>query len=220
MKEPVIELENIHMRTDRGGHVFRDLNLKVEPEQSAVIVGSSGCGKTSLAELLVGLRFPQSGSVRLFGDTIQRRKRRMIRKARRRIGGVGGPFGLLPSLTVSENITLPLVIAGERQKLQRERLLRMLSEFSLLKVAGKYPDNLTRVEYSLVQFARAAIANQPLIIIDEPSAGLDPKTYRRVFEFLVKVALSGRSMLILASEPIGREIPGAITYNLVNGELA
>ena len=220
MKEPVVELENIHMRTDRGGHVFRDLSLKIEPEQSAVIVGPSGCGKTSLAELLVGLRFPQSGSVRLFGEDIRKRRRRVIRKARKRIGGVGGPFGLLPSLTVSENITLPLVIAGERQKLQRERLLRMLSEFSLLKVAGKYPENLTRVEYSLVQFARAAIANQPLIIIDEPSAGLDPKTYRRVFEFLVKVALSGRSMLILASEPIGREIPGAITYNLVNGELA
>ncbi|MCP4684868.1 MAG: ATP-binding cassette domain-containing protein [bacterium] len=220
MKEPVFELEHVHMRTDRGGHVFRDLNLKVEPEQSAVIVGSSGCGKTSLAELLVGLRFPQTGEVKLFGETLQRRKKRVIRRARKKIGGVGGPFGLLPSLTVSENITLPLVIAGERQKLQRERLLRMLSEFSLLKVAGKYPENLTRVEYSLVQFARAAIANQPLIIIDEPSAGLDPKTYRRVFEFLVKVALSGRSMLILASEPIGREIPGAVTYNLVNGELA
>ncbi len=220
MKELVIELENIHMRTDRGGHVFSDLSLKVEPGQSAVIVGSSGCGKTSLAELLVGLRFPQSGNVKLFGEPIRRRKRRTIRKARKKIGGVGGPFGLLPSLTVSENITLPLVIAGERQKLQRERLLRMLSEFSLLKVAGNYPENLTRVEYSLVQFARAAIANQPLIIIDEPSAGLDPKTYRRVFEFLVKVALSGRSMLILASEPISREIPGAITYNLVNGELA
>jgi len=220
MKEPVIELENIHMRTDRGGHVFRDLNLKVEPGQSAVIVGSSGCGKTSLAELLVGLRFADNGTVKLFGDTIRRRGRRAIRKARKRIGGVGGPFGLLPMLTVSENITLPLVIAGERQKLQRERLLRMLSEFSLLKVAGQYPENLTRVEYSLVQFARAAIANQPLIIIDEPSAGLDPKTYRRVFEFLVKVALSGRSMLILASEPVGREIPGTVTYNLVNGELA
>lgn len=219
MKEPVIELQNIHMRTDRGGHVFRDLNLKVESGQSAVIVGSSGCGKTSLAELIVGLRFPETGSVRLFGDELKRRRRRTIRIARKRIGGVGGPFGLLPSLTVSENITLPLVIAGERQKLQRERLLRMLSEFSLLKVAGKYPENLTRVEYSLVQFARAAIANQPLIIIDEPSAGLDAKTYRRVFEFLVKVALSGRSMLILASEPAGREIPGAVTYNLVNGEL-
>lgn len=219
MNEPVIELENIHLRTDRGGHVFRDLDFKMNSGESAVIVGPSGCGKTMLAELLVGIRYPERGSVRVFGDTLRRRRRRTLRRVRKRIGGVGGPFGLLPSLTVSENITLPLVIAGERQKLLRERLLRMLSEFSLLKVAGKYPASLTRVEYSLVQFARAAIANQPLIIIDEPSAGLDPKTYRRVFEFLVKVALSGRSMLILASQPVGREIPGAATYNLVNGEL-
>lgn len=219
MKDPVVELKNVSMKTDRGGHVFRDLNLIIESERSAVVAGSSGSGKTSLVELLLGLRFPDTGTVRLLGHQPKKGKRRVIRKIRKKIGGVGGPFELIPSLTVAENITLPLVIAAERRKLQRERLLGMLSEFSLLKLAGKYPPQLTRVENSLVQFARAAVANQPLIIVDEPLAGLDPRTYERVSEFLVKIALSGRSMLILVSEPHGEKIPGSDSYSLVNGAL-
>jgi len=219
MNEPVVELNGIHLRTDRGGYVFRDLALTIEPGQSVVVDGPSGSGKTALAELLVGLRRPESGTIRLFGRELKSGRRRAIREIRRRIGGVGGPFDLVPSLTVAENITLPLVIAAERKKVQRERLLKMLSEFSLLKLAGRYPHHLTRVERTLVQIGRAAIANQPLIIIDEPSAGLDPATYRRVFEFLVRIALSGRSMLILVSQPPPGEIPDSRLYRLCNGVL-
>jgi putative ABC transport system ATP-binding protein len=125
----------------------------------------------------------------------------------------------VPSLSVSENITLPLVLNGERKQVQQERLFRMLTEFSLLKLANKFPQHLTRVETTLVQFARAAVADQPLIIIDEPSAGLDQPSYQRVSEFLVKMALSGSSMLILASQPPPVEMPNSGTYFLRNGVL-
>jgi putative ABC transport system ATP-binding protein len=218
MKEPVVELSGIHLRTDRGGFVFRDLDLTIEPGQAVVIDGPSGSGKTALAELLLGLRWPERGAVKLFGHQL-RRRRRIIRETRRRIGGVGGIFGLVPSLTVAENLSLPMVIAAERKKVQRERLLKMLSEFSLLKLAGRYPHHLTRVENTLVQFARAAIANQPLIIVDEPLAGLDPATYQRVSEFLVQIALSGRSMLMLVSQTPPAEISNSRSYRLRNGVL-
>jgi ABC-type ATPase involved in cell division len=219
MKEPVIQLENVTLRTDRGGVLFRDLNFEIASGESAVVRGGAGSGKTLLTELLVGLRRPTRGKVHLFGREVRPRRHRALKKLRRKIGGVGGPFGLIPSLTVAENITLPLVITAERKKVQRERLLRMLSEFSLLKLANKYPQHLTRVENTLVQFARAAIANQPLIIIDEPSAGLDPASYERVFQFLIKIALSGRSMLILASQEPPGEIPNCRSYRLTNGVL-
>ncbi len=218
MKEPIIELTDVQLKTDRGGYVFQNLNLVLQPGRSAVIIGSSGSGKTLLTELLIGLRFAEKGSVYLFGMPM-RRRRRVIRRVRRKIGGIGEPFGLIPSFTVAENITFPLVIAGARRKLQRERLLKALSEFSLLKLAGKYPRHLTRVENSLVQFARATVANQPLVIIDEPSAGLDHKTYERVHESLVRVALSGRSMLILSSQELGASIPESDFYRLVGGVL-
>ena len=218
-QDVLVELNNVYLKSDRGGQVFRDLSFTLEAGRSAVITGAAGSGKTSLAELLVGLRPVQSGSVEVMGQTIKAKKVRTIKQVRRKIGGVGGIFGLMPSLTVAENITFPLVLAGERRRIRRERLLKMLTEFSLLKQAGEYPHSLTRVENTLVQFARASIAHQPLMLIDEPLAGLDRKTYQWIFEFLVSVSLSGRSMIILSSEILSRELPNTDYYQIIDGAL-
>ena len=218
-QDVLVELNNVYLKSDRGGQVFRDLSFTLEAGRSVVITGAAGSGKTSLAELLVGLRPVQSGSVEVMGQTIKAKKVRTIKQVRRKIGGVGGIFGLMPSLTVAENITFPLVLAGERRRIRRERLLKMLTEFSLLKQAGEYPHSLTRVENTLVQFARASIAHQPLMLIDEPLAGLDRKTYQWIFEFLVSVSLSGRSMIILSSEILSQELPNTDYYQIIDGAL-
>jgi ABC-type ATPase involved in cell division len=217
--DPIVELTNVSLKSERGDAVFRDLNLKVLPGRSAVILGAAGSGKTTLAGLLIGTRFADSGAVEVFGRLLKRNDKRAIRRVRRKIGGVGGMFGLLPLLTVAENITLPLVIASVRKKIRRDRLLKALTEFSLLKQARHYPEHLTRVENTMVQLARASVANQPLMIIDEPLSGLDVKTYRRVLEHLTKVALSGRSMIILAADMPPREFPGTDFLEIVNGAL-
>jgi putative ABC transport system ATP-binding protein len=217
--EPLVELINVNLKSDRGGWVFRDLSLTLRPGQSAVIVGGSGSGKTMLVELLLGVRFADSGIVRVFGEDIKPRRKRLIRRIRQRIGGVGGIFGLIPKMTVAENLTLPLVLAAERRKTQRERTVRLLSEFSLLKLGDKYPDHLTRVESCLAQFARAAVANQPLMIIDEPSAGLDAQNLERIMDYLVQAAVSGRSMILLMSHEPTVRIPNSSTYRLAGGVL-
>ncbi len=215
----VVELNNVYLKSDRGGQVFRDLSFKLEAGGTAVITGAAGSGKTSLAELVIGLQLAQSGSVEVMGETIRPVKAKIIKRNRRKIGGVGGIFDLMPSLTVAENITFPLVLSGERRKVQRERLLKMLTEFSLLKQAGEYPRSLTRVENTLVQLARASVAHQPLILIDEPLAGLDRKTYQRIFEYLISVSLSGRSMIILSSDTLPQQLPNADYYQIVDGAL-
>ncbi len=216
----LVEINNVYLKSDRGGQIFRDLSFNLESGHSAIIMGAAGSGKTSLAELLVGLRPAHSGSVDVLGRTIRPGAAGTIKYVRRRIGGVGGIFGLVPSLTVAENITLPLVLIGERRKTRRERLLKMLTEFSLLKQAGEYPRSLTRVENTLVQFARASIANQPLMLIDEPLAGLDRKTYQRILEYLISVSLSGRSMIILSSEAPSQELPHCDCYEIAEGRLS
>ena len=219
MSEAIIELHNVELRNDRGGFVFRDLNFKLDPGKSAVISGPAGSGKTSLVEMLIGLRFPEFGSVEVFGELVSSRSRRVIKRVRRKIGGVGGPFGLVPSYTVAENITLPLVLAGQEGKLRKQRLREVLTDFSLLNQAGEYPDSLTRVESTLTQFARASVAHQPLLLIDEPYAGLDRPTFERIHEYLVKVIASGRSMVILSSEYLPVEIPETKFYQLSSGTL-
>ncbi len=216
----IIELSNVYLKTDRGHEVFKDLNLKLLSGESAIIYGAAGSGKSTLIELLVGRRFADAGSVELFGSLMQKNKKRIIKSVRRKTGGIGGLFTLVPSYTVSENITLPLVLSGERKKVQKERLMKMLTEFSLLKQASVYPDKLTRVENTLVQFARANVAHQPLILIDEPLAGLDLKTYDRIYEYMSKLAVSGLSLVIVSSEELKNKLPNTSSYHLINGSLA
>ncbi len=218
-RELLIKLDSVSIKNDRGDKVFRDLKLLVEPGRSVVITGSSGSGKTLLIECLTGLRRIHSGSIVMFGKDISSGRKGAIRSIRRKIGGVGGAFGLVPSLSVSENIRMPMIISGERNKVQVDRLRKMLAEFSLIKRAGDFPSSLTRVEYSMVQYARASIGHQPLLIIDEPTAGLDSKSFRRVLDFLVKVAVSGRSMVVLTSEPIETKLPNTDYYQIANRAL-
>ena len=200
--------------------MFRDLNFHLKAGHSAIISGSAGSGKTSMVELLIGKRFAESGSVEVLGHQMLPRRNRQTREIRRKIGGIGGLFGLIPSYTVAQNIEFPMILAGARKKVRKERLLRMLTEFSLLTQASDYPSRLTRVENTLVQFARASVANQPLIIIDEPLAGLDTKTYQRILGYMVNLSVSGRSMIILSSQDLSREIPNVHHYTIVNGALA
>lgn len=217
--QPLVDLANVRLKNRMGGTVFSDLNLTIRPGHSIFISGPSGSGKTSLVDLLLGRRFADSGSVEVFGWLVKMGKKRLIQKLRSRIGGVGGPFELLPLLNVARNIELPLILAGERKKVRREKLQKYLAEFSLLKQAGLYPGELTRVENMMAQLARASVASQPLMIIDEPFAGLDSQTYTRVLDYLFNVVVSGRSMIMLGSEPPNREIPQTEVKHLIDGEL-
>lgn len=219
-RRPVIELYNVFLKSNRGIQVFRDLNFSLYQGETALITGPAGSGKSSLVELLIGRLFAESGSVSVFDRVVRKRHFGHNSRILRKIGGVGGIFKLIPSLNVSQNITFPLVITGESRTVRNERLFKMLTEFSLLKQSTEMPDNLTRVENTLVQFARASIANQPLLIIDEPAAGLDSGTFERIAEYLVKASLSGRSMLILASDNIKLQIPKMKQYRLESGALA
>ncbi len=216
----IVELTNVYLKTHRGHEVFKDLNFKLLSGESAIIYGPASSGKSTLIELLIGKRFADSGSTEMFGSLLRPNKKRLIKSVRRKIGGIGGLFSLVPTYTVAENITLPLVLAGERKRFQKERLMAMLAEFSLLNQANVYPEMLTRVENTLVQFARANVAHQPLILIDEPLAGMDPKTYERIYEFMSKLAISGLSLVIVSSEELKSHLPNTSSYHLSNGGLS
>lgn len=216
----IVELTNVYLKTDRGHEVFKDFNLKLLSGESAIIYGPAGSGKSTLIELLIGKRFADSGSVELFGSMLKPRQKKLIKSVRRKIGGIGGLFSLIPRYNVAENITFPLVLSGEKKKVQKDRLMKMLTEFSLLKQATVYPNKLTRVENTLVQFARANVAHQPLVLIDEPLAGLDTKTYERIYDYMSKLAISGLSLLIVSSEELKSNLPNTSSYHIVNGGLS
>gem|GEM_PF-731999 len=217
--EIVADIQNVYLGAARNEGIFRNLNLTLKAGHTAIVTGGPGSGKTSLTALLTGVGFADEGLVEVFGESLRPRRIWAINRVRRMIGGVGGIFGLVPSMTVAENIAFPLVITGLSKRRRQAKLLKMLTEFSLLKKAGDYPRTLTRVEHTLVQFARASIGDQPLLIIDEPSAGLDQATTARIFEFLIKASLSGRALLLLCSDAPAHDLPNSDIYHISNGTL-
>jgi len=219
MDENIIEMANVYLDSGKGDEIFKNMSFSLKSGRTAIITGGAGSGKTSLVELIVGRKFVKSGSVEVFGNNITSGKKRIINKVRRLIGGVGGIFELIPSFTVSQNIAFPIIVTAKSNKYRHERTLKMLTEFSLINRAGDYPHDLTRVQKALVQFARASVANQPLIVIDEPSSGLDKSTSERIFKYLHDVSMSGLTMIILCSEKISYELPNSDYYEIKNGTL-
>ncbi len=219
MEEKIVEMVNVYLDSGRGEEIFKNLNFSLKSGRTSVITGGPGSGKTSFVEMIVGRQFAKSGSIEVFGENIKSGRNKAINNVRKMIGGVGGIFDLIPSYNVSENIAFPIVVTAKNKKYRHERTLKMLTEFSLVNRAGDYPSDLTRVQKTLVQYARASVTNQPLIIIDEPSAGLDNLTSERIFKYLHEVAISGLSMIILCSERITHELPLADFYEIKNGTL-
>ena len=215
----VVELSNIYLTSDQGESVFSNLSFRLGAGRSAWIAGASGSGKTSLVRLIVARRSPDSGSVEVLGCPLNPPRRRLVNRVRRQIGGVGGIYSLIPSMTVAQNVAFPLTLGHHRRRARHERLLKTLAEFSLVKLAGKYPQALTRVQQTLVQFARATVASQPLLLVDEPLAGLDVQTYRSIYDHLVRVILSGCSMIVVAAEPPQPALPSTDCFRLENGVL-
>ena len=219
MDENIVEMGNVYLDSAKGDEIFRNLNFSLKSGRTAIITGGPGSGKTSFVEMVVGRQFAKSGSVEVFGQIIKPGRRGIVNKVRRQIGGVGSIFELIPSYTIAQNISFPIVVAAKSKKYRHERTLKMLTEFSLINRAGDYPDDLTRVQKTLALFARASVANQPLIIIDEPSAGMDQSTSERIFKYLHDVSMSGLSMIILGSEKIKYDLPNTDYYEFKNGTM-
>lgn len=218
-KPMLIRMDNVFLSTDTREPIFRNLSFSLADGDSAVLIGGAGCGKTSFLELLVGLRFAESGAIELFGQQLKRGRTRAIRSVRRRIGGVGGPFTLIPSMTLRENVAVPLVVSGDGSKLLNDRLTRTLTDLSLLHLSGRFPRQLTRVESTLAQLARATVAGQSLVLIDEPLAGLDRATVEKLLDYLTKLSWSGQSLVITTTEPLPVALTRCVTRRFQNGSL-
>ena len=183
---PHIELKGISQRFG-DNQVLRDVNLRVRRGDVAVLVGGSGAGKTTLVRILIGLLRPTSGSVWIAGEELTRMDRDQLRAARSKFGMVFQYSALLDSLTVFDNVALPL---REHTRLARSeiaaRVTELLESLSLVGVEQHLPAELSGGMRKRVALARALIRRPQIVIYDEPTSGLDPLTARRVDELILE----------------------------------
>ena len=202
---PLLQVKNL-TKTYREGTrtrtVLAGLDAEVGRGAFVVLLGRSGSGKSTLLNLISGIDLPTAGEVRIDGTDLTRlseQERTLFR--RRHIGFIFQSFNLIPTLTVGENILLPLELNGRSGTAEQEHALAYLEEVGLADRADSFPDRLSGGEQQRVAIARA-LAHDPLLILaDEPTGNLDYKTGRLVLELFDRlVHRTGRTMLMVTHD--------------------
>lgn len=187
-----------------GPHrILDDISFSVEPGEVFVIMGASGAGKSSLLRAAVGLSRPRNGSVELLGENPYALPRRRLFELRKRIGVAFQGGALLSSMTVLENIELPL---RQHTKLDPATIRIMahlkLELLNLRDIDRLYPAQLSGGMAKRVSLARAVIMDPPLVFFDEPSGGLDPQNGAELDALILKLRTSLRSTFVVVTHAL------------------
>ncbi|MGJ0515104.1 MAG: ABC transporter ATP-binding protein [Methylomicrobium sp.] len=190
--------------------IFDDLNLEVRQSEFIVLLGRSGSGKSTFLNLISGIDQPDSGEVIVNGINLTRQSEHQRTLFRRHhIGFIFQNYNLIPTLTVEENLLLPLELTRKRiTPRERLKVADMLDQLSLQECGDAYPDRLSGGEQQRVAIARALIHDPDLILADEPTGNLDLKTGQTVLAILDDlVQQSGKTLIMVthSREMIGKE---------------
>ncbi len=204
---PLISLQDLYKSFREGEYVrevLRGVNAEFARGQWVALAGRSGSGKSTLLNLISGIDLPTAGQVLVDGVDIgglSERERTLFR--RKNIGFIYQFFNLIPTLTVLENVLLPLQLNGHRES---TRALALLDEVGLADRAKAYPDRLSGGEQQRVAIARALVHDPLLILADEPTGNLDAQTGRQIMQLLDRLVRRARKTLILVTH--SREVAG------------
>ena len=181
----LIGLTKVYQEGDQARVVLTNVNATVMRGELAVLLGPSGSGKSTLLNLISGVDAPSSGDVIIDSTNLTaltERERTLFR--RKQIGLVFQFFNLIATLTVQENLLLPLSLNGITGKEAKERVMNLLAAVGLADRAGSFPDRLSGGEQQRVAIARALSHDPLLVLADEPTGNLDAETGHQVMGLL------------------------------------
>jgi len=181
---------------------LRGVDLDVPPGELVMLVGPSGCGKTTLISVIAGIMTPDEGECRLFGQDVSRLDKRELSRLRgRTIGFVFQAFNLVPTLSVAQNVAVPLLINGVPRPLALERARECLADVGLGERCEAKPLDLSGGQQQRVAIARAVVHRPRLVVCDEPTSALDHKTGAGVMEMLKSLVVGdGKSLIIVTHD--------------------
>lgn len=182
-------------------HALRGISLQVQPGEFVALVGRSGCGKSTLLNLAGAMDFPTSGNIWLDGvETSHLDDNGLTQLRREKVGFIFQSFQLLHTLTVLENVELPLLLAG-RTKTQI-KAMEKLERVELAEFAGRRPHQLSGGQMQRVAIARALVHEPKLLLADEPTGNLDTVTGNTILSLLRKIADDHQTTILMATHSL------------------
>jgi putative ABC transport system ATP-binding protein len=181
---------------------LHEVNLDIQQGEFVAVIGKSGSGKTTLINLLTGIDSPSAGSIRIASTEVHTLNQEGLSAWRgRSVGIVFQFFQLLPSLTIAENVMLPMDFCNTyARRERRRRALALLDQMGIAEQADKLPTALSGGQQQRAAIARALANDPPLIVADEPTGNLDSHTAEQVMEFFSHLVSAGKTVVMVTHE--------------------
>ena len=214
------DLKKVYTEGTQTHEVLKKINLKVDTGELIILLGRSGSGKSTLLNLISGIDLPSSGEVVISGKNLtnySEHERTIFRRLH--IGFIFQFFNLIPTLTVMENLLLPLELKNGNTRPQKNIVLNMLDAVGMEDRAKSFPDRLSGGEQQRIAIARALIHDPLLVLADEPTGNLDYDTGVQIISLLDRLVRKAGKTMIMATH--SREVIGMADriFSIKDGEL-
>ena len=194
-----IQIKNCYKVYKNGVTAIADLSLEINKGEFVFVIGASGSGKSTLIKMLYREEKPTKGNVEIGGINVGKIRNRTVYKLRRKLGIVFQDFKLLPKLTVYENVAFALECIGMKSSEIRPKVLKALEHVGLKEKVRSFPNELSGGEQQRVCIARAIVNDPKLLICDEPTGNLDPKTSQEIMNVLDTINKELGTTIIMAT---------------------
>ncbi|MFO1388788.1 ABC transporter ATP-binding protein [Cellvibrio sp.] len=203
--QSLVSISNLYKSYESAAnpvHVLDNINLEIAAGERIAIVGKSGSGKTTLINLITGIDAPTSGEILIQDQSITALNQNALAQWRgKNVGIVFQFFQLLPTLTILENIILPMDLCKQFSRKQRSaRALELLARVGIAEHANKLPAALSGGQQQRAAIARALANNPPLIVADEPTGNLDSVTSNEILTLFGELAREGKTLIAVSHE--------------------
>ncbi|MEJ2052659.1 MAG: ABC transporter ATP-binding protein [Calditrichaceae bacterium] len=199
----LIEIQNLNKTYNTTAvpvHAVRDVSLKIEPKEFTAIVGPSGSGKTTMLNIIGGLDKPSSGSVKIEGDDIFKRKSgELIDYRLNHIGFVFQAYNLIPVFTARENVEFIMLLQGVSKQEREEQAIELLKAVGLGERINSRPNQLSGGQQQRVAVARALASHPDFVLADEPTANLDSESATELLDLMEELNESQNMTFIFST---------------------